>query len=124
MERYQFFNRYEGNSNTGLPDGYAIAATTIPNTEDINEDLTLGTIESYYQYEIPMTPADLTPENIGKGYLADILRRVPPTFQMNSPQACQVVPIPHSRAGVSKGGEWHQRFPFHSVHADVHDGLE
>ena len=68
LERYQFFNRYEGNSNTGLPDGYAIAATTIPNTEDINEDLTLGTIESYYQYEIPMTPADLTPENIGKRY--------------------------------------------------------
>ena len=77
LERYQFFNRYEGNSNTGLPDGYAIAATTIPNTEDINEDLTLGTIESYYQYEIPMTPADLTPENIGKGYLADILEASP-----------------------------------------------
>ena len=69
LERYQFFSRYEGNSNTQQPYGYPITSTTIPNTEDINEDLTSGTIESYYQYEIPMTLADLSPDNIGKGYL-------------------------------------------------------
>ncbi|MEC8663269.1 MAG: cell surface protein SprA [Bacteroidota bacterium] len=79
LERYQFFSRYEGNSNTQQPDGYPITSTTIPNTEDINEDLTLGTIESYYQYEIPMTKADLSPDNIGKGYLSDILETVSKT---------------------------------------------
>ena len=79
LERYQFFSRYEGNSNTQQPNGYPITQTTIPNTEDINEDLTLGTIESYYQYEIPMAPADLTSDNIGKGYLADILETVSKT---------------------------------------------
>ena len=35
LERYQFFSRYEGNSNTQQPDGYPITSTTIPNTEDI-----------------------------------------------------------------------------------------
>ena len=79
LERYQFFSRYEGNSNTQQPNGYPVTATTIPNTEDINEDLTLGTIEAYYQYEIPMSPLDLTPENIGKGYLSDILETVSKT---------------------------------------------
>ena len=76
LERYQFFSRYEGNSNTQQPYGYPITATTIPNTEDINEDLTLGTIESYYQYRIPLTPEDLAVENVGKGYLADVLETV------------------------------------------------
>ncbi|MDG1675212.1 MAG: cell surface protein SprA, partial [Flavobacteriales bacterium] len=56
-----------------------ITSTTIPNTEDINEDLTLGTIESYYQYEIPMTLSDLSQDNIGKGYLSDILETVSKT---------------------------------------------
>ena len=72
LERYRFFSRYEGNSNTAQPDGYPITSTTIPNTEDINEDLTLGTIESYYEYEIPLTRADLSQANVGRGYLADI----------------------------------------------------
>ncbi|HBS20327.1 MAG TPA: cell surface protein SprA, partial [Flavobacteriales bacterium] len=79
LERYQFFSRYEGNSNTQQPYGYPITSTTIPNTEDINEDLTLGTIESYYQYEIPLTLSDLAPENVGKGYLADVLETVSKT---------------------------------------------
>ena len=79
LQRYQFFSRYEGNSNTQQPFGYPITSTTIPNTEDINEDLTLGTIESYYQYEIPLTLSDLSPENVGKGYLADVLETVSKT---------------------------------------------
>ena len=85
LERYQFFSRYEG-SNTQQLNGYPITSTTIPNTEDINEDLTLGTIESYYQYEIPMTRADLSPDNIGKGYSSRTFwKRCPkPTARGNS----------------------------------------
>ena len=59
IDRYKQFSRYEGNSNTGSPNGYPITSTTIPNTEDINEDITLGTIESFYQYKISMRPSDL-----------------------------------------------------------------
>ncbi|MEC8758922.1 MAG: cell surface protein SprA, partial [Bacteroidota bacterium] len=73
LERYRFFNGYEGNSSTAQPEGYPIASTTLPNTEDINEDLTLSAIESYFQYRIPLRPGDLTEANIGRNYLSDVL---------------------------------------------------
>jgi len=73
LERYKRFNGYEGNSNTDQPDGYPIASTTLPNTEDINEDLTLNSIESYFQYRISMRPAELTEANLGRNHLTDIL---------------------------------------------------
>ena len=73
LERYRFFNGYEGNSSTAQPEGYPIASTTLPNTEDLNEDLTLSAIESYFQYRIPLRPGDLTEANIGRNYLSDVL---------------------------------------------------
>jgi hypothetical protein len=71
LERYKQYNGYEGNSNTANPDGYPIAATTIPNTEDINQDLTLSTIESYYQYKVSMRPQDMGEGSIGENYITD-----------------------------------------------------
>lgn len=71
LERYKFFNCYEGNSNTATPDGYPIAATTIPNNEDINQDITLNTIESYFQYKVSLRPGDLGEANIGDNYITD-----------------------------------------------------
>jgi cell surface protein SprA len=71
LRRYKDFNGYEGNSNTATPDGYPIAATTIPNTEDINQDITLSTIEAYYQYRVSLRPQDLGEENIGENYITD-----------------------------------------------------
>jgi cell surface protein SprA len=71
LERYKQYNGYEGNANTATPDGYPITATTIPNTEDINQDLTLNTIESYYQYKVSLRPADLGESNIGSNYITD-----------------------------------------------------
>ena len=73
LERYRFFNGYEGNSSTAQPEGYPIASTTLPNTEDLNEDLTLSAIESYFQYRIPMRPGELNEANIGRNYLSDVL---------------------------------------------------
>ncbi len=73
LERYRFFNGYEGNSSTAQPQGYPIASTTLPNTEDLNDDLTLSAIESYFQYRIPLRPADLTEVGIGRNYLSDVL---------------------------------------------------
>lgn len=72
IDRYKEFSRYEGNSNTSSPDGYAITSTTIPNTEDINEDITLGTIESYYQYKISLRPSDMGEANVGNNYITDV----------------------------------------------------
>lgn len=71
LERYKDFNGYEGNSNTATPNGYPIAATTIPNTEDINQDITLSTIEAYYQYKVSLRPQDLGEQNIGNNYITD-----------------------------------------------------
>ncbi len=73
LQRYKRFNGYEGNSNTAQPDSYPIASTTLPNTEDINQDLTLSSIESYFQYRISLRPSELTESNLGRNYLSDIM---------------------------------------------------
>jgi cell surface protein SprA len=69
LERHKNFNAYEGNSLNQQE-----AATTIPNTEDINKDNTLNTIESYYQYKVSLNPQDLAVENIGNNYLTDVFQ--------------------------------------------------
>lgn len=71
ITRYKDFNGNEDNANTTEPNGYPINATTIPNTEDINQDLTLNTIESYYQYEVDLTPGALGEGSIGTNYITD-----------------------------------------------------
>ena len=71
LERYENYNGNEGNSNTESINGISTAATTVPNTEDINQDLTLGTIESYYQYKVSLRPGDLGPGSVGSNYVTD-----------------------------------------------------
>jgi cell surface protein SprA len=83
LDRYKRYSRYEGNSNTSSPDGYPITATTIPNTEDINEDITLGTIESYYQYKISLRPSDLGEENVGNNYITDVFETLSQSASTN-----------------------------------------
>jgi hypothetical protein len=79
LERYKFFNNNEGNSNTATPDGYPIAATNIPNTEDINQDITLNSIESYFQYKVSLRPNDLGEINIGSNYITDSFETIKET---------------------------------------------
>jgi len=76
IDRYRNYNGYEGNSNTESVGGISISATTVPNTEDINQDLTLGTIESYYQYKVSLRPGDLGVDDIGTNFIADRLDQV------------------------------------------------
>jgi cell surface protein SprA len=71
LDRYVYFNNNEGNSNTATPDGYPITATTLPNSEDINQDITLNNIESYFQYRVSMRKNDLGEANIGRNYITD-----------------------------------------------------
>lgn len=71
IQRYVYFNNNEGNSNTATPDGFPITATTIPNSEDINQDITLNTIESYFQYRVSLRKQDLGDANIGRNYITD-----------------------------------------------------
>ena len=83
IDRYKHFSLYEGNSNTDSPDGYPITSTTIPNSEDINQDITLGTIESYYQYKVSMRPSDLGEANVGNNYITDVFETLSQSASTN-----------------------------------------
>ncbi len=83
VDRYEHFNSYEGNANTSSPEGFPITATTIPNTEDINQDLTLNTIESYFQYRVSIRPGDLGPNSVGRNYVTDTFVTDPPITTPN-----------------------------------------
>lgn len=77
LKRYEVFNGYEGNANTATPDGYPIAMTTNPNTEDINQDITLNTIESYFQYKVDLKPNVLGSNSVGRNYITDTFESTP-----------------------------------------------
>ncbi len=71
LDRYKNFNNTEGNSVTteNSPENYPTAASSQPNTEDINRDHTLSETESYFQYKVRLFPE----MNIGDSYITDLL---------------------------------------------------
>ena len=71
LNRYKKFNNTDGNSVTteNSPESYPTAATSQPNTEDLNLDYTLSETESYFQYKIRLFP-DM---KVGDSYISDIL---------------------------------------------------
>jgi cell surface protein SprA len=67
LERYKKINGVEGNSpisNTNQTQG----GVTIPDVEDVNRDQTMNTIESFFDYTVPLHP-NMT---IADRYVADI----------------------------------------------------
>lgn len=72
LDRYKDFNNPEGNSRPSEFSGepYSTAATTIPDSEDINRDNTLSESESYFQYKIPLRPNEM---EVGKNYITDVV---------------------------------------------------
>ncbi|PZF73119.1 T9SS outer membrane translocon Sov/SprA [Taibaiella soli] len=64
LGRYKLYNNSEGNSPiTDANSAYSSAATTIPESEDINKDNTLNTSEEYYQYRVDLKPNMIVGEN-------------------------------------------------------------
>lgn len=61
LERYKNYNGLEGNSPVSVTDTNR-GSTTIPDTEDINRDNTMNTIDSYFEYRIPIRRS-MTTEN-------------------------------------------------------------
>ena len=120
LERYRFFNGYEGNSSTAQPEGYPIASTTLPNTEDITEDLTLSAIESYFQYRIPLRPGSDGSQHRPK---LPVRRVVGEQDAKWGDQGGQVAAVQsaHPRFRAARGR--HQRLPEHPVHAGLHEGV-
>ncbi|NPA43705.1 MAG: cell surface protein SprA [Chlorobi bacterium] len=54
VERYKNFNNTQG--NTPVSTNNANAGETYPDTEDIDRDQTMNTIDAYFEYEIPIRP--------------------------------------------------------------------
>ncbi len=70
LERYKYFNGMEGNSVTDEDNSedYPTQSTTLPNTEDINQDQNLAETESYFQYKISLKPQDMV---VGRNFIVD-----------------------------------------------------
>ncbi|HTA83800.1 MAG TPA: cell surface protein SprA [Bacteroidia bacterium] len=86
-QRYMFFNGLEGNSETQAqygnqnPNGgnYPTTESTLPNTEDINQDNTLSTDETYYEYQVKVDPKDINPNNSGNNFITNAFLAPAPT---------------------------------------------
>ncbi len=82
LARYKSFNGFEGNSVTtqDSPEPYPTQATTLPTTEDINQDLTLAEAESYYEYAIDLPDPQISPEawQVGNNFITDVTNGIAP----------------------------------------------
>lgn len=67
LERYYDFNNPEGNSPVEVNNTNR-GSTTLPDVEDIDRDLTMNTINSYYEYRIAIKPNT----TINDRYVTDI----------------------------------------------------
>lgn len=70
LERYKRFNGPEGNSVTDedSPEDYPTQQTTLPSSEDINQDQNLSESESYFHYKVSMRPQDMV---VGQNFITD-----------------------------------------------------
>lgn len=70
LRRYKYFNGPEGNSITDedSPEDYPTQQTTLPSTEDINQDQNLQESESYFQYRVSLRPQDMV---VGQNFITD-----------------------------------------------------
>lgn len=73
LERYKFFNGPEGNSITDedSPESYPTQSTTLPSTEDVNQDQNLSESESYFQYRVRLRPENMV---VGQNFITDRLK--------------------------------------------------
>ncbi|MBL7471985.1 T9SS outer membrane translocon Sov/SprA [Robertkochia sediminum] len=67
LERYYNYNNPQGNSPIEVNNTNR-GSTTLPDVEDVNRDLTMNTIDSYFQYRIPIRPNIQRNDN----YVSDI----------------------------------------------------
>ena len=68
FKRYKRYNGLEGNSPDKVSETNR-GSTTLPDVEDINRDNTMNTIDSYYEYEIDISPSELN--NPSNPYIVD-----------------------------------------------------
>ncbi|MBC2838781.1 cell surface protein SprA [Robiginitalea sp. SC105] len=73
LERYLDFNNTDGNSPVAVTSTNR-GNTTLPDVEDVDRDLTMNTVNSYYEYRIPIRPG----VTVDDPYVTDIKEGVTP----------------------------------------------
>ena len=70
LGRYKDYNGLENNSPTANQTGEAFQASssTLPNSEDLNNDGSVSTAENYFQYKVSLRREDL---EVGRNYITD-----------------------------------------------------
>ncbi|MBN1597301.1 MAG: cell surface protein SprA [Bacteroidales bacterium] len=68
FERYKNYNGMDGNSQEQGDSEYSTTSQTEPDNEDINNDNTLNTTETYYQYHVSLKKEDFV---VGENYIID-----------------------------------------------------
>ncbi|MDI9320186.1 MAG: cell surface protein SprA [Phycisphaerales bacterium] len=69
LQRYKRYNNMEGNSPITNPNTtFSSAATTVPESEDLNRDNTLNEAENYYQYRIDLNPSSM---KVGSNFITN-----------------------------------------------------
>lgn len=70
LQRYKRFNGPEGNSVTDedSQENFPTQQTTLPSTEDINQDQNLSESESYFHYKVSLRPQDMV---VGQNFIND-----------------------------------------------------
>lgn len=71
LQRYKKWGGMDKNSPTASGSGASFASTQIPNTEDINRDNNMSTVESYFQYRVSLKQDDFT-EGVGQNFITDV----------------------------------------------------
>ncbi len=108
FERYKKYNGVEGNTPDTFTDTQR-GANTQPDVEDINRDNTMNTIDSYFEYELEITPSTL---NIDNEFIVDTKnveevtgqnRRILPNGETVDPK-WYLFRIPVNKATDSVGG--------------------
>ncbi|SFN53257.1 protein involved in gliding motility SprA [Bizionia echini] len=104
FQRYKNYNGVDGNSPDTFSDTNR-GSTTQPDVEDVNRDNTMNTIDSYFEYELDINPADL---NINNPYIVDIKEN-------------QIRTLPNGQTVVPK---WYQfRIPVNDVDRTAIGGI-
>jgi len=101
LNRYKNYNGLEGNSPVNVSQTDR-GSTTVPDVEDFNRDFTMNTVDSYYEYELDITPQSL---NIENEFIVD-QRDIEVTLQNGNslPVTWYQFKIPISQSTGSQGG--------------------
>ncbi len=75
LERYLDFNNVDGNSPVTVTNTNR-GSTTLPDVEDVDRDLTMNTINSYYEYRIQIRPNT----TVNDPYVTDIKEGITPNL--------------------------------------------